>query len=249
MLSLERFAWIEGRSLYLVPLQPEHMDVYRALLEEKENLLLWRQMYQVEPGTLSEFVATIINSLGNYDAMTWSILDKATDKVIGWATLSLNTSDVADVALFLPRLRRSEKGTECMHFLGAVVFDELSMQRLDFRAGQLTEALAAYSSTARTQAPRFHGLHHDNITLFDEGLELTYGLVYTHTGYTWPRVKNFWKLKLAKVESRTLTTKLPPSHSRFGAIIDHRPVRELPLPSELSPLKWKPIIFVLDGEE
>ena len=138
-------ATIEGRSVRLVSFAAEHIHAYWHLLEEKENVALWRQVYHVEPGTLDEFLATILNTLTTSEGKgmaTWTVVDKATLRMLGWATLTASSADpqVAECALFLPRLPRSERGTECIHYIGAVVFEELDFQRLEFRAGTLAES-------------------------------------------------------------------------------------------------------------
>ncbi|KAK3073194.1 hypothetical protein LTR53_005433 [Teratosphaeriaceae sp. CCFEE 6253] len=142
----DRYPTIDGASLRLIPFHAEHIHDYWPLLQEKENVALWRQTYHVEPGSKSSCLANINESLTGCDDIDstamWSIMDDWGHGVIGWATLTTASAapDLARCVLFLARLSRSERGTECIHFLGAILFEELDFQRLDFRAGTLVES-------------------------------------------------------------------------------------------------------------
>ena len=143
------YSSIEGRSLRLVPFKTEHGGAYWTLLQrEPENTALFRQIYHVQPSNEQDVSATIVASLSclgddNTDGtVTWTVGDIATNTVLGWAILTTTSAAprLAECALFLPRLQRSERGSECIFYLHLIVFDEMELERLEFRTGALEDS-------------------------------------------------------------------------------------------------------------
>lgn len=143
---------IEGRTIRLVPLSPSHIDGLWQSFNDADNIKLFAQWYGdvICKTKDSLWKALTAHKERHEGSRTLTILDKPTSRVLGWTelhTTSANPDRTFDsdpgtvhAALFLPRPSRSERGTETIHHLGRLIFNELEYATLAFRAGKLDES-------------------------------------------------------------------------------------------------------------
>ena len=145
-LALPPIHAIEGRTIRLVPLEASHLDGLWSSLKDPNNTRLFAYCYKQPCRTREHLWATLSEyRADDLDSMTLTILDKRNDKAIGWTVLQTvadPSTTTVHCALFLPRLSRSERGTETIHYLGRLLFDSphTNTTTLSFRAGTLSES-------------------------------------------------------------------------------------------------------------
>ena len=137
---------VVGHTIEIAEIKDKHIAPFWALLQEGENTRLYRQFYQAQANSEEDFGRVLLLSIQkDVDTKaTRAIINKSTSEVLGWLIVRSqdpqNATTTAEAAIFLPRALRSERGTESMYYISRVLFGQLGYEKLEFRAGTLTEA-------------------------------------------------------------------------------------------------------------
>ncbi|KAK4569529.1 hypothetical protein LTR86_003292 [Recurvomyces mirabilis] len=137
---------VVGHTVEIAKIEDKHIGPLWTLLQEEENIRLYRQLYHIDPTSEEDLGRDLLaSSQNNADTKaTRAIINKYTSDVLGWLIVRSQDPDTsamtAEAAMFLPRALRSERGTETMYYVSHTVFDNLDYEKLEFRAGTSTEA-------------------------------------------------------------------------------------------------------------
>ena len=141
--TLPRDRVLDGRTLTLVPVQERHVEILWRQLGDEDNAKLFLEAYGVSCSSKLDLWTIMQNHADTFpESAAWTIIDKHSRKAAGWAVLQPSPEDSSsiDCALFLPRLSRSEVGSEAIHCLSCLIFNDLEFEKLEFRAGKLNES-------------------------------------------------------------------------------------------------------------
>lgn len=130
---------IEGRTILLVPLEHQHLDGLWDQLRNVHNAELFAHCYGTHCASKPDLWRTLAASRRRWpDSLTLTILDKPTRRSLGWAVLrpAPDEPGVVHESHFLQRASCGERGTEAIHCLARLVFNELEFERLEWRVGK-----------------------------------------------------------------------------------------------------------------
>ncbi|KAK5168384.1 uncharacterized protein LTR77_006954 [Saxophila tyrrhenica] len=132
---------LQGLTLDFIPIQPEHIPNLYHLLEDEENVSLFKETYGRTCNSSNDLRFILEYRHIRPQSLTWTIVDKPTREPIGWWVMRTNTDDASttQAASFLRRRERVERGTECVHYMNPFVFDQLGYRKFEIRAGTQQE--------------------------------------------------------------------------------------------------------------
>lgn len=132
---------LAGRFVTLVALAPDHADDLFTVVGGAGNAWAWDYMPDgpfPEPGPFREHIARKAMS---EDPLFFAILDNATGKAIGHATLmridAANRVIETGNIMFSPAMQRTQGATESMYLLARAVFDDLGYRRYEWKCNDL----------------------------------------------------------------------------------------------------------------
>ena len=132
---------LPGRFVTLVPLKFTHADDLFAVVGGAENAWAWDYMPDgpfPEPQAFRDHIA---RKAACEDPLFYAILDNASDRAVGHATLMRmdTTNRVIETGniLFSPAMQRTPGATESMALLARYVFDELGYRRYEWKCNDL----------------------------------------------------------------------------------------------------------------
>ena len=132
---------IAGRFVTLVPLAPKHADDLFAVAGGAENAWAWDYMPDGPFPALPAFREHIARKALSDDPLFYAILDTASHRAIGHATLMridtahrvIETGNI----MFSPTMQKTAGATESMYLLARYVFDELGFRRYEWKCNDL----------------------------------------------------------------------------------------------------------------
>lgn len=132
---------LEGRFVTVAPLEEAHAAELYAGSHGEGTEAIWPYLFP-EPfesqGAFSDYIARSVQS---EDPLFFSILDRASNSVVGHATYMRITPEhrVIEVGniLYTPALQRTPGGTEAMYLMARHVFEDLGYRRYEWKCNAL----------------------------------------------------------------------------------------------------------------
>ena len=131
-----------GRFCTVAPLDPERHagELFEAYADDREGRL-WTYLPRGPFASLEEYRYWAEEAAGLADPLTHAIVDNATGKAVGTATLmriepAVGVIEVGSIT-YSPRLQRRPAGTEAMYLMMRRVFDELGYRRYEWKCDSL----------------------------------------------------------------------------------------------------------------
>lgn len=132
---------LAGHFVTLVPLAPNHADDLFAVAGGAHNVWAWDYMPDGPFPEIGPFRDHIARKAQSEDPLFYAILDKATGKPLGHATLmridTANRVIETGNIMFSPSMQRTPGATESMYLLARYVFDDLGYRRYEWKCNDL----------------------------------------------------------------------------------------------------------------
>ena len=130
-----------GQSVTIRPLSSDHAHDLYEIVKGAENEGLFTYLFDNPYPSLESFQEAVSTKSESEDPLFFAIIDNATSRPVGWATLmridpAHRVVEVGNI-LFSPRLQRTKAATEAMYLLAKYVFDELKYRRYEWKCDNL----------------------------------------------------------------------------------------------------------------
>ena len=132
---------LTGETVRAEPLKPEHAEDLYHIVEGKDNERLFTYLFDNPYPSLDSFREAVTAKSRSDDPMFFAIVEIATLKAVGWASLMRIDSvhrvvEVGNI-LFSPLLQRTTAATEAMYLLARYVFEDLKYRRYEWKCDNL----------------------------------------------------------------------------------------------------------------
>jgi RimJ/RimL family protein N-acetyltransferase len=135
---------MEGSFALLEPLDPaRHTASLWDAVQGPENDALWTYLFDGPYRDAAAFEQAITRKSATADPMFFAILNRATDRAVGYASLmriepAHRCIEVGGI-LYTPLLQRTAAATEAMYLMARYVFEELQYRRYEWKCDALNE--------------------------------------------------------------------------------------------------------------
>lgn len=186
---------LAGRFVTLVPLAPEHADDLYQVVGGDANAWAWDYMPDgpfPEAGAFREHIARKAQS---EDPLFYAIIDKASDRAIGHATLMrvdapnrvIETGNI----MFSPAMQRTPGATESMYLLARYVFEDLGYRRYEWKCNDLN---APSKRAAERLGFTFEGVFRQHLIVKGRNRDTAW---FSMLDSEWPAIKAAFEAWLA----------------------------------------------------
>lgn len=132
---------ITGRFVTLTPLSPHHAVELFSATGGRESAWAWDYMPDGPFPDIATFREFIAKKAVSEDPLFFAIVDAATGKAVGYATLmridpANRVVEVGNI-MFSPVMQRTPGATEAMYLLARTVFDDLGYRRYEWKCNAL----------------------------------------------------------------------------------------------------------------
>lgn len=133
---------LHGKIVNLVPLDASaHAQDLYTDSSGPDNEKLWRYLPDGPFADYASFRAAIAKKADSEDAVFFAILEKASGRAVGYASLmradAANRGIEVGNILYTPRLQRTAGATEVMYLLARHVFEDLRYRRYEWKCNSL----------------------------------------------------------------------------------------------------------------
>ena len=144
---------IDGRYVRLEPLDPaKHTDDLYAASHGDDKHVIWQYLFEAPFADYAAFKAHIERKAASEDPLFYAIIDKASGKAVGYATLmridvTHRVIEVGNIMYGTP-LQKTPGATEAQYLLMRYVFETLGYRRYEWKCNSL-------NAPSRRAADRF----------------------------------------------------------------------------------------------
>ena len=178
----------EGRYVRLEPLDPrKHTDDLYAASHGADKDVIWQYLFEAPFADHAAFKAHIERKAQSEDPLFYAIIDKASGKAVGYATLMRidtihRVIEVGNIMYGTP-LQKTPGATEAQYLLMRYVFDTLGYRRYEWKCNAL-------NAPSRRAADRFgftfEGIFRQHMIVRGRNRDTAW---YSILGTEWPKQK------------------------------------------------------------
>lgn len=186
---------LPGSVVTLVKLTSQHATDLYPLIHGDENAHVWTYLFEGPFHTQDSFQAMIDAKAQSEDPFFYAILDNATQKPVGYASLMRiepqhRVIEVGNV-MYTPVLQRSKAATETMYLLAKHAFDDLGYRRYEWKCNNLN---APSKRAAERLGFTFEGVFRQHIITKGRNRDTAW---FSMLDKEWPAVKQGFEIWLA----------------------------------------------------